>query len=488
MNEALRTVDCDHLSITIGPVLRLIERSNKEDYLKGLHLQMVLMWPNSKLLAEASGSDSISGRDVEHSRITYRMPAKYQVDRSQARLALHIAMRKETSTSSNSGGSGSGGSGSGVVASSSSSSSSTPTSPKLEASSILVDKFQEIGMGEDGNNKTWKLAGRKNLNARQQRPSAEDMFSTVDASVGGSGGGSGGGGGGGTDAAHVLSKRPMSIRDRMLGSGGDVSATSAAAPPSPSSFSSASKNSSSQSPFKSRPPLSPSRIEGRRPSLTHHHSRRNSSSTTLTRPDSIDLEGMEENDLYSGIHQGRQQERHHTTATPSPDSSNPDRNEGGVHPSDPPHSLTSYQESQHRRGGSSSHTTTQVFVSDDFTSLDYSAIQTLKTTHRRQICSRDKCIFSFVFSATVISFLITLLLFLFSTFDWDPFQDSPSSDPTKSVGELDEKYDKIAGQIFLICSLVVVLSHVILPRSLQVKWCSSHVTNVLTRNRYVVCC
>jgi hypothetical protein len=109
LNEALRTVDCDHLRVTIGPVLRLIDRSNEGDYLNGLHLQMVLMWPNATQLPSMSGMSSMessmeshressveshmeSSTSMEWDHSDWHMPDKYEVEGREARLAVHIAM------------------------------------------------------------------------------------------------------------------------------------------------------------------------------------------------------------------------------------------------------------------------------------------------------------------------------------------------------------------------------------------------------------
>jgi hypothetical protein len=104
--------------------------------------------------------------------------------------------------------------------------------------------------------------------------------------------------------------------------------------------------------------------------------------------------------------------------------------------------------------------------------LDYAAVQPLKSV-ARQTCSRDKCIFLMVVSVFITSFGITLGNFGYSFVASD----------TNSGTSLQTNIAKLAGQVFLVSALIVVLSHVVLPRSMQLKLCASHVTNVLTRNR-----
>jgi len=102
-------------------------------------------------------------------------------------------------------------------------------------------------------------------------------------------------------------------------------------------------------------------------------------------------------------------------------------------------------------------------------------VQTLRSA-KRQACSRDKCIFHSILIVAVLSFLVTLVLFFFSVIDSNAFQRKPDLSL-----ERDTAYH--AGQIFLGCALIIISSHVALPRFLQVKCCASHMTNVMTRNR-----
>jgi hypothetical protein len=465
LNEALRCVDCDHLSITIGSVLRLIDKSNEEDYLNGLHLQIVLMWPNSKLVTNAG---TISGRE---------MPAKYEVEKTEARLAIHIAMGRKrchsrfgigndssgntavtttataTSTIDNS---------NNVTTSPSSippnSVSSPPGSRHLSPSmagslSSVTASMGLLDLKDDVNNKTWKLAGKRRNNSN--RLSAEDMFNKETPCN--------------TAELNNNDKRSMSIRDRMLGSGGDVSTSTSSKPNSVGKFTApVSPNTSNYY----QPPLSPSirRFPSNSGSMTTVSSRRYSGMTTLTKPDAIDFneDDEDEEDIYNTQQQQQQQQQQQT---PSPDSSDPD--DSVVLPSDLPlqsRSLTAYHEDSlnHNRNDPMK---VSIFVSDDFVSLDYSAIQTINSA-KRQACSRDKCIFLFVVIITLTSFLSTLTLFIYSEINTSILEN-------KDFQNLDYR----AGQIFLIFSLILVLSHVVLSRSFQLKLCSSHVTNVLTRNR-----
>ena len=190
--------------------------------------------------------------------------------------------------------------------------------------------------------------------------------------------------------------------------------------------------------------------------------------TTLVKPDALDFDHDEEEDEQ----------------TESPDSSDPDssnRDGFSVLPLIDPNilsadnlprrtrSLTTYHDAS-RRGATP---LTHVFVSDEFVNLDYSAVQTLKSVERSH-CSVHKLVFSVVLTVVVLSFFVTLLVFVRSLLypyhkvDWWNNQAYP------------------AGCVFLVLSLIVILSHVLLPRSYQVRYCASHITNVLTRNRYAV--
>ena len=189
--------------------------------------------------------------------------------------------------------------------------------------------------------------------------------------------------------------------------------------------------------------------------------------TTLVRPDALDFDHDEEEDEQ----------------TESPDSSDPDssnRDGFSVLPLIDPNmlsadnlprrtrSLTTYHDAS-RRGATP---LTHVFVSDEFVNLDYSAVQTLKSVER-SCCSVHKLVFSVVLTVVALSFFVTLLVFARSLLyphkvDWYDKQAYP------------------AGCVFLVLSLIVILSHVLLPRSYQVRYCASHITNVLTRNRYAV--
>ena len=488
LNENLRTVDCDHLSVTIEPVLKLINRSNAEDYLKGLHLQLVLMWPNSTHMNILSSTEMAARTTV--------MPEKYEVERSEARLAIHISAGRARSNSrplpasASASASASSAGASSAGAFSGSDTTSNPMSPTLSPalSSTYNGSISGPGSSMESsgafnlsdcadsvmNDKTWKFAKRRassGSNKKDRRRSAEQLFATDVVKMPAL-----------SRSHQQVTKttqqqqqpedqqhRPMSIRDRMLGSAGDRQTSNTN-----NRYASATSN---------RPPLSPNnprstsslvggpsmdsfaaRTNSRRSMYGFERKNSASSGIILERPEAIDFD-RDDDDVFD------------VGTSPSPDSSDPDmnaNNSNGVLPSDAPRrtkSLTTYHDI-----GVDAAAMALIFVSDEFQQLDYAAVQTLRSA-KRQACSRDKCIFHSILIVAVLSFLVTLVLFFFSVIDSNAFQRKPDL----SLESADTAYH--AGQIFLGCALIIISSHVALPRFLQVKCCASHMTNVMTRNR-----
>ena len=132
-------------------------------------------------------------------------------------------------------------------------------------------------------------------------------------------------------------------------------------------------------------------------------------------------------------------------------------------------SLTAYHEGTLKEK-SQVNATAEIYVSEEFTLLDYAAIQTLKVK-KREMCSRDKCAFQSVIVVALVSFCTSIVLFSYSVVDVH-FEDEDT-----------DKLDRYSGVVFVSCALVLLISHVGVPRSFQINWCASHMTNVMTRNR-----
>ena len=456
LNENLRTVDCDHLSVTIEPVLRLIDRSNDTDYLKGIHLQLVLMWPNSTSLDYLNSNNSNNSND-ENS-----LPCKYTVNRKEARLAIHISKGKMQRRDSRS-----------RLSNGNSNSNSATTSPPL--SPIISPTFSN----RIDNDKTWKFSKRKSNSKINNKKSIKDVFSsssssnaatkTVSKNVTK------------TVANATTSSRPMSIRDRMLGSDGNSNAAAGRSTTTPTSPTKNSRHRNS-----SLPPLSPSAQYLSNSSREHKlkdsfqspsrrttlEQRRQDSSSTLTAPHVSSSDSSEPDEFTNITPDGAISAN--TTSTGNASSSVEQNDIISIRRT---RSLTAYHEGTLKEK-SQVNATAEIYVSEEFTLLDYAAIQTLKVK-KREMCSRDKCAFQSVIVVALVSFCTSIVLFSYSVM----YFPNKLPSPIPNYIENDRNIDWYSGVVFVSCALVLLISHVGVPRSFQINWCASHMTNVMTRNR-----
>ena len=88
LNEQLRTVNDDflHSCTELKGALTIIERCNASDYLKGLKLELLFVWPNAHQIDQLTSHQAFE-QDEEALSHTVRC---FRIQHSNARLALKI--------------------------------------------------------------------------------------------------------------------------------------------------------------------------------------------------------------------------------------------------------------------------------------------------------------------------------------------------------------------------------------------------------------